>query len=102
MSTALRGIGSTLYLTSARIIVARDGVERRPRTGIQSFPIWELRHVRLERGSGASGRIVFWAQSSQEAASMFYEPRSQDQAEAFVTDVRTAIARGRRSGPTAP
>ena len=94
----LRGIGSTLYLTSERVIVARDGVERRPRSGIQSFPISELRHVRLERGSGPSGRIVFWAGGAQEAASMFYEPRSQELAEGFVTEVRTAIARGRRGG----
>jgi hypothetical protein len=98
IATLLRGIGSTLYLTPDRMIVARDGVERRPRSGIQSFPIDELRHVRLERGSGPSGRIVVWAGGTQEAVSMFFEPRSQAQAETFVAETRAAIARRRRAG----
>jgi hypothetical protein len=80
------------------MIVARDGVERRPRSGIQSFPIDELRHVRLERGSGPSGRIVVWARGTQEAVSMFFEARSQAQAEGFVAATRAAIARRRRAG----
>ncbi len=102
ITALLRGIGSTLYLTPERIIVARDGVERRPRSGIQSFAVDELRHVRLERGNGPSGRIVVWTGGTQEALSMFFEPRSQSQAEAFVAETRATIARRRRAGEPGP
>ena len=32
----LRGIGATMFLTTRRDIVARDGMERRPRSGVTS------------------------------------------------------------------
>jgi hypothetical protein len=92
----LRGIGSAMFLTSDRIIVARDGVERRPRSGIQSFPFDAIRLVRLERGSGPSGRVVVWGPSGQEVASMFFEARSLDRAEALVAASRSLLARTRR------
>ena len=93
----LRGIGSVMFLTSQRIILARDGSDRRPRSGIQSFPLETVRFVRLERGTGPSARIVLWGSSGQEAVSMFVESRSLDRADAFVTTSRLLAARRRRA-----
>ena len=84
-----------MFLTSDRIILARDGVERRPRTGIQSFPLAGIRHVRVERGSGPSGRIVVRAAAGHEAVSMFFEVRALDRALELVSAARTQMARRR-------
>jgi hypothetical protein len=91
----LRGIGSVMFLTTERIILARDGVERRPRTGIQSFPLTGIRQIRLERGAGRSGRVVVWAQPGQEAVSMFFEVRALEKARELVAATRVWIARRR-------
>jgi hypothetical protein len=91
----LRGIGSVMFLTTERIILARDGVERRPRTGIQSFPLGGIRQIRLERGNGPSGRVVVWAQPGQEAVSMFYEVGAVERARELVAAARIRMARQR-------
>jgi hypothetical protein len=89
-----------MFLTSDRIIVARDGVERRPRSGIQSFPLETVRLVRIERANGPSGRVVVSSPNGQEAVSMFFESRSADQAEELVVKSRLIKARRRRGGGT--
>jgi hypothetical protein len=94
----LRGIGAAMFLTTQRIIVARDGVERRPRTGIQSFPLAAIRHLRLEMGSAPSGRIAVWTSASQEAVSMFFDTRSLDRAHELLDIARPLIAQRRRRG----
>ena len=88
-----------MFLTTQRVIVARDGIERRPRTGIQTFGLDEIRHLRLELGSAPSGRIAIWTSARQEAVSMFFEARSLDRAHALIDTARPLIARQRRSGP---
>jgi hypothetical protein len=98
----LRGIGSVMFLTSLRIILARDGVERRPRSGIQSYPLDGIRLIRLERGSGPSGRVVVWSSTGQEAASMFFEGRSLEQAAELVALGRVHVARLRRAAGRRP
>lgn len=96
----LRGIGSVMFLTTERLIVARDGFERRPRTGIQSFPLDAVRHVRLELGESPSGRIAVWtAPAGHEAVSMFFDARSLDRAHELINVARPLIARQRRRGP---
>lgn len=94
----LRGIGATMFLTSERVILARDGFERRPRSGIQSFPLESIRHLRLELGSGTSGRIALWTGTDHEVVSMFFDARSLDRAESFLDVARPRIARLRRRG----
>jgi hypothetical protein len=84
-----------MFLTTERIILARDGVERRPRTGIQSFPLAGIRQIRLERGSGRSGRVVVWAHPGQEAVSMFFEFRALEKARELVASTRFRIAKRR-------
>ena len=95
----LRGIGAVMFLTSRRLIVARDGIERRPRSGVASFPLGQIRHLRLELGSAPSGRIAVWTDASQEAVSMFFDARSLDRAHELIDVARPQIARQRRRGP---
>jgi hypothetical protein len=92
----LRGIGAVMFLTTLRIIVARDGVERRPRTGIQSFDLDAIRHLRLELGRGPAGRIALWTVGGNEAVSMFFDARSLDRAHELIDRARLLIARLRR------
>ena len=95
----LRGIGAAMFLSSHRVILARDGFARRPRSGIQSFWLDEIRNLRLELGSGLSGRIVVRTASGPEAVSMFFEARSLDRAHTFLDVARPLVARQRRRGP---
>jgi len=96
--TVLRGIGSVMFLTSARLIVARHGLERRPRSGIQAFALGDIREIRIERGSGPSGRVVVSTGRDQEVVSMFFEPRSLDVARELIAAARLQITRLRRIG----
>jgi hypothetical protein len=98
---ALRGIGAVMFLTTRRLIVARDGFERRPRTGISSYPLESIRHLRLELGSAPSGRIAIWTKAGQESVSMFFDARSLDRAHELIDLARPHIARQRRRGPGA-
>ena len=95
----LRGIGSVMFLTTERMIVARDGFERRPRTGIQSFALETIRHLRLELGASPSGRIAVWTTADHEVLSMFFDARAFDRAHEFIDIARPLIARARRRGP---
>jgi hypothetical protein len=54
-----------MFLTSRRLIVARDGVDRRPRSGVQSFPLDAIRHLRIEMGTAPSGRIAVWTVAAE-------------------------------------
>ena len=92
----VRGIGSAMFLTSDRIIVTRDGYERRPRSGVQSFPHERIGRVRIERGSAGSGRIVVWSAGDVESASMFFEARARDRADELVALASAQVARARR------
>jgi hypothetical protein len=92
---SLRGIGAVLFVTTERLIVARDGHERRPRSGVQSFPLELVSHIRLEPGVPPSGRIAIWV-GGQEAVSMFFDARSHDRATEVVDLARPLIARRRR------
>jgi hypothetical protein len=97
----LRGIGAVMFLTTERMIVARDGFERRPRTGIQSFPLETVRHLRVELGTSPSGRIAVWSTAGPEVVSMFFDARSFERAHEFIDLARPLIARARRRGPGA-
>jgi len=88
-----------MFLTTRRVIVARDGMERRPRTGIQTFALGSIARLRLELGTAPSGRIVLWTSARHEAVSMFFEARSLDRAQLFIETARPLVARQRRSGP---
>lgn len=91
----LRGIGAAMYLTSERLIVARDGGERRPRSGTQSFALDSISHIRVEPGERPSGRVALWVGAS-EVVSMFFDARSADRAGEAVAAARPLIARRRR------
>ena len=91
----LRGIGASMFITTERVILARDGRDRRPRSGLQSFPLEAITQIRLEPGASPSGRIVAWV-GSQEVVSMFFDARSSDRAQEAVEVARPLIARRQR------
>ena len=91
----LRGVGAAMFVTTDRLIVARDGSDRRPRSGTQSFPIESISHIRVEPGERTSGRVAVWT-GAQEAVSMFFEGRSSDRANEAVAACRQLIGRRRR------
>jgi hypothetical protein len=91
-----------MLLTPSRIVVARDGHERRPRTGFQSWPLEQVRQIGIELGTGTSGRVVVWTGEHEETVSMFFEARSLARAEAFLAATRPLIARRRRGIPDPP
>jgi hypothetical protein len=95
----LRGVGATMLLTPSRIVVARDGHERRPRSGVQAWLLEHVRQVGIELGTGTSGRVVVWTGEHEETVSMFFEARSLSRAEEFVAAARPLIARRRRGIP---
>jgi hypothetical protein len=93
----LRGIGASMFLTSRRLIVARDGVARRPRSGLQSYDLDGIRHLRIELGSAPSGRVAVWTTGAdQESLSMFFDARSLERAHELIDVARPLIARSRR------
>jgi hypothetical protein len=99
----LRGIGASMFLTSRRLIVARDGVERRPRSGLQSFELGVIRHIRIELGTSPSGRIAVWTMAAEaEAVSMFFDARSLERAHELIDVARPLVARQRRERPGRP
>lgn len=95
----LRGIGASMFLTDKHLIVARDGAERRPRTGVQAFDLEAIRHIRIELGSAPSGRIAVWTTGGHEVLSMFFDARSLERAHELLDVARPLIARSRRERP---
>jgi len=92
----LRGIGASMFLTTRHLIIARDGVARRPRSGLQTFRLESIRHIRIEMGSAPSGRIAVWTTDGHEALSMFFDAKSLDRAHELLDLARPLIARSRR------
>jgi hypothetical protein len=92
----LRGIGASMFLTDQHLILARDGAQRRPRTGLQTLTLDSIRHIRIELGSAPSGRIAVWTTGGQEALSMFFDGRSLGRAQELLDIARPLIARTRR------
>jgi hypothetical protein len=97
----LRGVGAVMFVTSDRLILARDGSQRRPRSGIQSVPLEAISHIRLETGSPPSGRIAVWV-GSREAISIFFDAQSRERAQKAIDVARPAIARRRRESHGLP
>jgi hypothetical protein len=95
----LRGIGASMFLTDQHLILARDGAERRPRSGFQAYTLDTIRHMRIELGSAPSGRIAIWTTGPQEALSMFFDARSLDRAHELLDTARPLIALSRRGRP---
>ena len=91
-----------MLLTPTRIVVARDGHERRPRTGVQSWPLEQVGRIGIELGTGTSGRVVVWTGEHEETVSMFFEGRLLSRAEELVAATRPLMARRRRGIPDPP
>src|SRR3954471_5350502 len=51
------GQGARLCVTPTRVAIVRDGSERRPRSGIRTWPLGSV-HVRLEPPRQGIGRVI--------------------------------------------
>ncbi len=91
----LPGLGASLVVTSARVMVIREGTHFRPRNGIRSWPHGELRDVSLALPRRGHGRIVLReGRDPKQAVSVFIEADSWSAAERIVGDIH---ARARAS-----
>jgi hypothetical protein len=93
---SLGGIGSTMVGTNRRVMVARDGVGFRPRSGIRSFDIGAIQTVTVDGNGRSSGRIVLrLGPLYYQAVSMFFEASQASAAVEAARHLRLAIARRR-------
>ena len=93
---ALQGLGSAMVVTSERVIVLREGGQSRPRTGIRTYSIDQIRGVDLVPPRFRAGRItlhlgeLYWA-----GISMFFDGQLLSTAEELRRILRLLIARRR-------
>lgn len=69
----LRGLGASLFVTTDRIVIVRDGAEFRPRSGIRSWPLHLIHEVSLSPPKRGQARIVVRAgPRPEDEVSMFF------------------------------
>jgi hypothetical protein len=96
LRAVLRGVGASLLLTDARLILVRDRAGHRPMSGVQTVTIDRIGQIAIELGTGQSGRVVVHDLTRREWSSVFFDARSVDRARALVDLARPMIARARR------
>ena len=93
---ALQGLGSAMVVTEERVIVLREGGQARPRTGIRTYTLDQIRGVDLVPPRFRAGRItlhlgeLYWA-----GISMFFDGQLLATAEELRRVLRLQIARRR-------
>ena len=97
--TRLTGLGASLFVTTHRLVIVRDGAEIRPRSGVRSWPHHELHGVWLSPPKRGQARIVVRAGSSAEGeVSMFFAAEVWYEAERTVSEIRRIWRLGRDHG----
>jgi hypothetical protein len=90
------GLGASLAVTPTRVIVIRDGAERRPRTGLRAW-MHGVVDTRLEPPRGGNGRIVLGTGANPYAAvSLFIPTAFWPLAVRTVERIRSEARRARR------
>ena len=103
MLESVAGVGSSLAVTPTRVVVIRDGAERRPKTGLREWAHGKV-DARMEPPRGGNGRIVLGTGTNPYAAvSLFVPAASWPTAVRTVERIRTEARRARRAArATAP
>jgi hypothetical protein len=97
----VEGLGATLVLTATRAIVVRQGAHFRPRNGVRTWPLSDLREVHLAPPRNGNGRVVLRTGTYPwQAVSLFVADQHWPAAERVVAKIRGRLAQARRS--TAP
>jgi hypothetical protein len=102
---SLPGVGSSMVATTERVVLARDGMGFRPRSGRRSYPLDSIVAVTIDGGSQRSGRIVLrLGPHYYQAISMFFDASRAEEAADAVRVLRVELARrrerDRRLGPS--
>ena len=91
------GVGATLVVTPTRIVVLRDGSERRPRSGLRAWPHGAI-DARMEPPRSGNGRIVLGTSNNPYAAvSLFVPSASWPMAVRVVERIRAEARSVRRA-----
>lgn len=82
-------VGCTLVLTDLHLHLVRDGVNFRPRTGIQTWVIDRSLTVRMTPVRQSSGRLIVAAPAHN--ASVFITAAHAPEVEALLAEIRSRI-----------
>ena len=97
MLESVPGVGASLAVTATRVVVVRDGAERRPRTGLRAWSHGAI-EARLEPPRGGNGRIVLGTGANPYAAvSLFVTAPQWPLAIRTVERIRAEARRARRA-----
>ncbi len=91
VTSTAAAVGCTLVLTDQQFHLVRDGVEFRPRTGIQSWVLDRSLTVRMTPIRQSTGRLII-ARAGQ-TASVFLTSAHAPSIEALLADIRRHIYR---------
>ena len=86
----VNGVGASLVLTDRRLILVREGVAYRPKSGVQTWPLDRTLRVRHTPVRHGTGRLV--VDREARATSVFVAAERWPQAEALIGDVNRAIS----------
>jgi hypothetical protein len=101
MLESVPGLGASLAVTPTRVVVIRDGAERRPRTGLRAWAHGAI-DARMEPPRGGNGRIVLGTGANPYAAvSLFVRASFWPMAVQTVERIRTEARRARRAASRA-
>ena len=92
VTRAAAAVGCTLVLTDQHLHLVRDGVEFRPRSGIQSWVLDRSLTVRLTPVRQSTGRLIV-ARAGQ-TASVFLTAAHAPWVEALLAEIRSRIYMG--------
>jgi hypothetical protein len=85
-------VGCALVLTERRLVLVRDGVTYRPRTGVQTWPLDRLLTVRITPVVRRTGRITI--ERSGRSASAWVSEEHWPDADALIAELRRRIYAG--------
>jgi hypothetical protein len=91
----LSGLGASLFLTTQRLVLVREGAEFRPRTGVRSWPHDSLRRVSLSPTKSGQARIVVRAgPRAEDEVSVFFAAEEGADAALLIREIRSVLRLG--------
>jgi hypothetical protein len=89
------GLGATLFMTTQRLVLVREGAEFRPRSGVRSWPHDTLQAVSLSPTKHGQARIVVKAgPRAEDKISMFFAEEHGPDAALMIREIRRLLRLG--------
>jgi hypothetical protein len=85
----VKAVGCALVLTERNLVLVREGLHYRPRSGVQAWPLDRLLIVRAMPVRRRTGRVAI--ERSGQIASLFVAEEHWRDAEALIADLRNRI-----------